>query len=235
MLPLGDHRNGADDGNSSDTSGNRGRGNRTEQKRRARERDRNNRAAAPSDAGTSATEADGGFTSIPRVVEYPEHDSPKKVKQSVELISDAYEAIFFLASLLFGSHWALNPELEANELADKTRSFVETLGKKRSKAILDLLDGPLFSFIILLTVLASIAFPRWRKTIQIAKQRADAKNVPIQAQSQAPGQPNRPASTSQSAPQVPYDPRGGIDANLRPINPTDLHDDSAADISPLDR
>lgn len=226
VLPLGDNRDGAGDGISGDSSRSTG----TAPRAAARNRNRNNRNTTAADAGTTET-PDNGAQAFPRSVDY--QDPTREPKQSVELIGDAYGALFFLASLLFGDHWTLD-ELEAKELAHKTRSFVTKLGKKRSKAILDLLDGPLFSFLILLTVLASVAFPRWRKTIAIAKQRATTKaNASVHAQSEASDTASATNGAAKPATDVPNDARAGIDERLRPVSPADIADDSSADVAPL--
>lgn len=225
VLPLGDDRDGARNGIGGDSSGN------PNPRAAARSRARSNRSSAAADARAAET-SDNGAPAVPRSVEY--HETEREPKQSVELIGDAYGALFFLASLLFGDHWTLD-ELEAKELAGKTRSFVTKLGKKRSKAILDLLDGPLFSFLILLTVVASVAFPRWRKTVQIARQRAATKaNVSVHAQNQNASATNGRTST-EPASDVPNNAGGGIDSELRPVSPSDISDDSSADVTPLDR
>lgn len=205
---------------------------------------RRNRRATRADSGeTQTTEhASSGIPRLdsnnyqptegapkPKSVPYPPiKQSQTQQKQSIELLGDGYEALFFVFSLFFGDHWQLENELEREQLAVKTRAFVEKMGKKRAKAVLDLLDGPALAALVLLSLLASVIIPRITKTQKLAN-----------AIRQKQRQEQDTTKQSESAPSVAASPVSdnavrSIDERLRPARGSDLDADSSQDIDPID-
>lgn len=173
------------------------------------------------------TEPPSGPKEPPKETPYPPVSKNRsEQKKTVDLIQNGYEALFYLLSMGLGKWWILDDDEETEQLAEKTREFVDKLGSKRAKAVMTLLDGPVFSLLIMLSLLLAVIIPRVQKTQ--AARRALQPNQPNQ-----PNQTKRPTTAGQPATRAPENNYSGIDERLRPATATDIERATSEDIEIL--